>query len=83
MIVYVKERRVLTVTSQAQMKLLSIWEGSVCVGITPCSPTDIADLVQPANIAPAFSLLDASQDCRSYHKQDVTLLTLPKYTVIT
>lgn len=29
MIVYVKERRVLTVTSQAQMKLLSIWEGSV------------------------------------------------------
>lgn len=57
--------------------------GSVCVGITPCSPTDIADLVQPANIEQAFSLLDASQDCRSYHKQDVTLLTLPKYTVIT
>lgn len=57
--------------------------GSVCVGITPCSPTDIADLVQPANIEPAFSLLDASQGSRSYHKQDVTLLTLPKYTVNT
>lgn len=57
--------------------------GSVCVGITPCSPTDIANLVQPANTEPAFSIQDASQDCRSYHKQDVTLLTLPKYTVIT
>lgn len=37
---------------------------------------------QAASADSAHSLLQASQACRSYHKQDVIVLTLPKYTVI-